>query len=549
MHAAAGVPRRLPQTPMIEDSSTLPARRSGRFLRNSVFGTIGGLAAALGSILASVLVAHILGVESTGLVAFALWIVTIAAAIADLGIQQTIGRYLPELIGAGKSEEASGAVALMRRPLALTSLIATSSIGGYALWQLYRGGWTITDAAPWFIVAVASGLQALAGFTYGWWRGEQRFEAVAVVTAVSMVCQITGMALGSLWFGVPGALAGFCLGITLPALLAFRGTAAAAEVVPAQTRRRMVRYSLYAWAAALSSTFVWSRAEIFFLQRSWGPAAVGLFSVGVTLANVAAQGPMLLTPALLPHFSQSFGNGAVDEMRSAYATATRVLAFLVFPASFGLAAVMPVILPLMFGEAFTGGVPAAVVVVLAAGIGATSSVGSSLIMAMDRSDFAFLSGLIAAGLTVLAGFTLIPAFGVMGAAWSRALVQTFAVALGCWFLIYRMGFPLPLAGLGKLFLSAALCAGAARLCLSIVAGVSALPLAILVGAVTYVAAVRLTRALPPGDIQRMRAMGASLPAKARRGFNLLINLIGGPAPAVSDIARDATGIAGARGAD
>jgi O-antigen/teichoic acid export membrane protein len=141
---------------------------------------------------------------------------------------------------------------------------------------------------------------------------------------------------------------------------------------------------------------------------------------------------MLLTAGLLPYFAENFGRGAVGEMREAYATATRVLAFVVLPTCFGLAALLPILLPMMYGRAFADAVPAATVVVLASGVGAIAFVGTTLVMAMDRSDFVFFSGLACAVLAIVTGFTVIPAFGVMGAAWSRAAIQIAAVAMGCW---------------------------------------------------------------------------------------------------------------------
>jgi hypothetical protein len=46
--------------------------RARQFARNSVFGTVAGFLIALGSVAANVIVAQCLGVESTGVVAFAL---------------------------------------------------------------------------------------------------------------------------------------------------------------------------------------------------------------------------------------------------------------------------------------------------------------------------------------------------------------------------------------------------------------------------------------------------------------------------------------------
>lgn len=504
----------------------LPSHEPGHFARNSVFGAVAGLAGALGSVLGTVIVAHSLGVENTGTVAFALWVVIVATAVADLGVQQSLARYIPELVAGGKTGQADRLTTVLRWPVAATACIALAGFGMYALWQVQPG----EEAALWLLVGLACALQTVAGFTYGKLRGEQRFDRVAMVTGASVACQLGSIAIGSLTFGVPGAIAGYCIGSALPAALALRGRRSD-SALPPELRKRVTRYSLYAWAAALASTVVWSRAEIFFLQQSAGSAAVGLFSVGVTLANIAAQGPVLLTAALLPRFSESFGKGAVAEMRGAYTAATRVLALLVFPACFGLAAVMPAVLPMMYGQAFADAVPAATVLVLAAGIGAISSVGTSVVLAMDRSDFIFVSGLLAAGLTIGAGVTIIPMFGLMGAAWGRAAVQTAAVVLGCWFVLRRLRFPLPLAALGKLLLAASLCAVAARVCLDLVPGAFSLPVAIVAGAAAYVTAVRTLRALPPSDIERLRVMSGSLPPGVRGAFEFALRLLGG-APSV-----------------
>lgn len=491
---------------------------AGRFARNSAFGTLAGLCTALGSVLGSVIVAHVLGVEGTGLVVYALWLAMVTAAVADLGVQPTLARYLPELIGAGKGEEAGRLAVALRRPNAVAAL------GALLIFAVLC--WQRPNSAVWLMVGLAAALQTLAGFTYGRLRGVQRFDQVAVLTALSFACQLGGVAIGSYAFGAAGAVAGYCAGSALPALMTCRIGGSRGALAP-ELRRRVGRYAVFAWASALASSVVWSRAEVFFLQRSSGSAAVGLFSVGLTLANLAAQGPMLLTAALLPRFAQAYGNGALAEMEAAYAAATRVLAFLVFPACLGMAATLPAALPLVYGAAFAGAIPAATVLVIAGAIGAISSVGTNLIMAMDRSDFLFWSGLSAAGLTVLAGLTVIPEFGLMGAVWARAVVQVAAVALGAWFVLRRLHFPLPLGDLGRLLTAAILCGMAARLCLAAVPGLLALPAAIAAGTLVYVVAVRRLKALPASDIAWLRAMAARLPAPCRGGVNLALRLVDG----------------------
>jgi O-antigen/teichoic acid export membrane protein len=497
------------------DASSAPsAVGAGQFARNSAFGTIAGVLAALSSVAASVVVAHSLGVEGTGVVAFALWMAALGAAIIDCGVQASLARYLPELTAAGCADEIHGLANALWRWLALSCAVTIAGFGGWAWWSWQAGTISGSDALLWGFVGLLCAVQALAGFTNGLLRGQQRFDRVAVLTIVSFVCQLCGVAAGSIAFGAAGAIAGYCAGSLVPAVMSLR-YALPSRPPSRELMVRVRRYALYFWAAALSSTFVWSRAELFFLQRSTGSAAVGLFTVAVMLANLAAQGPVLLTAGMLPYFAQSFGQGAVSKMKEGYATGTRVLGFLVLPACFGLAAILPAVLPLMYGQAFADAVPAATVLVLFGGIGAISSVGASIVMAMDRSDFMFISGLVAAVLAVAAGLTVIPAFGLMGAAWARAAIQLAAVVMGSGFVFWRLGFPLPLFDLGRLLLAASLCGLAARSCLdlNLAPRSVSLVLAVAAGAATYAVAVRALRALHPGDAERLRLLCRRLPRK------------------------------------
>ena len=487
---------------------------ASRFARNSGFGSIAGLCTAVGSFLTTVIVAHLLGVESTGVMAYALWIASVGANVADLGVSAALARFLPELGGAGRLREAYGVAAYLFRPLARAIAVLLSSFVLYAGWQWHVAGVGNAEPALWLMIGCTTALLTLTGFCYGSIRGMQRFDRLALLAILSLMLQLAGVTLGGIIDGVIGAMAGCCAGLVLPAAYGVWRLPRRREV-PDQLRRRVRIYALYAWGGGLVSVFVWSRIEVFFLQRARGAEAVGLFSVSLTLSSLAAQGPVLLTAGLLPYFATSFGRGALSEMRDAYATAVRVLAFLVCPACFGMAAIMPAALPLIYGDAFAAAVPAAIILLIAAGIGVISSVGSSLIFAMERSDFIFGSGLFAAGLSVLAGLTVVQSFGLMGAVWTRAAVQLSAVALGCWFVGCRLRCPIPFRDLARIVTAAALCGIMAHGALLLPLGAASLPVAIMTGVVAYLVFSRLLRVLPPQDVARLRSLSRAMPVWLR----------------------------------
>jgi O-antigen/teichoic acid export membrane protein len=500
---------------------------STQFARNSIFGTIAGVSSALASFLASVIVAHLLGVEQTGAFTYALWIVTLTTTIAQLGVPLSLARYLPELMAAGEQEQGRRLAAFLIRPLVLASLVLLAGFAAYAAWVWTEGPDSDFEPITWLLIGVACALQTLANFTVGNLQGVQRFDRLALLTIASVILQLACITGGSMSFGVVGGLGGYCAGSVVTAAYCASFIRRDARL-PGELRTRVIRYALFAWGGALGSAFVWSRAEVFFLQRSVGSEAVGLFTVGLTLSNLAIQGPMLLSTALLPYFAESYGKNALERMRVAFAAAMRLMAFLTLPACFGLAAIMPALLPLLYGRAFAGAVPVATVLTCSAAIGGTGFVGAHLTNGMDRSDFIFVSGLLGAALSIIAGLTVIPTFGLLGAALARASIQAFSFALGSWFITRRLQCPMPFRALGRLLIAALLCGLVARACLLLPSPIMALPAAIGAGALVYAVAARTLGALPRQDIERLCSLNQRLPAKLRMPLGIALRLVFGP---------------------
>lgn len=496
---------------------------SGRFARNSAYGTLAGLGTALGSFLSMVIVARMLGPAGTGTVAYALWIVTLAATFADIGLTQTLARYVPELTAAGDGDAAAAMAATLLRIGALAAIFGSAAfvLGGFAA---VREG-AILQGSDWWWVGLLFLLQFASALGLATLRGFQRFDIAAKLTLGSLALQLTAVTIGGLLHGVPGILAGYCAGSLLPigaALIHAAGRPRIAAVL----RRRILRFAVYSWAGALTLSLVWSRVEIYFLERYWGGEAVALFTIGFTFSNLASQGPLLLTGGLLPYFAASRGRSGIGQMHEVYATATRVMAFLLFPACFGLAAILPALLPLVYGPSFAEAVPVGCILVAGAAIGASGAVGSHLIYAHERSDFIFLSGAVGAALTLAAGFLVTPVFGMIGAALARVAIHAFMVAYGTWFVSRRLNCPTPLASLAKLLLAATLASLVAfAIVRTVHAPLVALPLAIAAAAIVYAASVRTLQALPAQDVVRLRTLAGRLPRPARGPTDGLLALL------------------------
>lgn len=454
------------------------------------------------STVAGIVVARLLGPKGVADVGYLIWLASFLAIGFSLGLPFAITKFLAEYIG--RRDEAT-------RPV-LTRWISRSHVvclivGGTLILLLsmvpsvatylgaLRGGWLFT-----YVVVTG-----LASLYQAYLAGSQQFKLASKLGAASAVLQVVIVSAGTRLFGVPGAVVGYLAFLVLPAcgalmLLAPQGSTG--QVLQPDLRRRVVRYSVETWLAGLVAAIVWTRAELFFLERSFAKDAkeiVGYFNVALFMAALATQLPVLLSGALLPHMAQRLGEGDVEAVQALYASATRILAFVAFPLAAIMAGSAQVLVPLMYGPAFSPAVGTAAVLVSIAAVGATASAGSSLVYAAERSSFILLCGVVGAAAVIACGLTVVPRFGAAGAAWSRAVIQVLMVVWGMWYIARRLHYKPPVASLLKTALAAGACAGAALGMTSYLRSPLALLPAVVVASVTYLAVALAIKPLEAED--------------------------------------------------
>ncbi len=504
------------------------------FVRNSVVNALAGIFTTLGGFLSTIVVARLLGVQGTGIVAFATWAVTVSIIIADLGITGTLTRFLPELLAKHEVEEAGRLTRVLLGSFFTCTFVIAAAFWLYAAWLIWRAPlqasvpltpetYTISPIF-WILVGGACLAQSMANFANSWLKGHQDFAALARVAAFACLVQILGTAVGAMAFGVIGALCAMALGSLVPISMLSRVEPLGGRI-DAVLRRRVTRFSLETWGGYLLTAFFASRMEVFFLERSWGSHAVGLFTVSLTLSNLATQGPLLLTGALLPRLSQHVGRDEQGEARAVYAASIPLMALVLFPACLGTAAIAPVLLPMMYGPAFEPAITTATILLTSAAFVTSTSIASVFLIAMERTRFLLASALCGAALSILAGVTIVPAFGPVAAAFSRGGVQLIIAVVTLWYLRRHLDCPTPFGILARLLGAAALCAVVARLIVIEVPSLSGMIVAIVAGAATYAAALRILRPLLPRDVEKLRTAVLILPRHLRPAVHFGMQLI------------------------
>jgi O-antigen/teichoic acid export membrane protein len=419
-------------------------------------------------------------------------------------VQSCVTRFVADLGGQGRVEEGRRLASwLYVRYLALTLLGAAGvSVAAMRTWR------PAADAQVWIALMVCLVSQAMGAFSNAYLAGAQEFERMARVNLISSAALVVGAALGMVLGGLPGILLGYAGGSAVPAFLSCALLRRRTRIGRAMAAR-CLKYSALAWCAALVSACVWSRIEVFFLERYWGSREVAMFSIGLTLSALATQGPMLLSSALMPHFAQSAGASTMAD-RVTYAKATRLLAALLFPLSLGTASLLPALLPVMYGAAFEPAVPNAMVLVAFSFV-SLMNVGSALVYASGRSWFVAASGFAGAVLSLLGCALVIPVWGAWGASLSRSAVQSVMAIVGTWYIHRHLGCPAPLRVLGKLFGASLMAALSSYAVIHSNPSLPAIALAVLAAVVVYLAMLRLLRALEGEDAESLRSALGRMP--------------------------------------
>jgi O-antigen/teichoic acid export membrane protein len=482
------------------------------FARNSVYASVTGLSITLGNFLSSILVARLLGVEGTGVVAYMIWLVATVVVVADLGITICLSRYLPELRACGHEPTADSLAAFLIWPFAISGIVAPLILVPLSAFLIADPaiGKAGPSATLWGLVGLCCITQSFASFGIAYLQGMQQFQRAALLSVLSLLVLLVSVSIGCLAVGPIGALCGYSASNLVLAITCVGVVRRDRRVTPA-LKARVLKYARYNWATAIVVAFVFSRLELFFLDQFQGSKAVALFSVGLTLSSLATQGPLLLTRGAFYYFAEQLGRADDVRVREAFVTGTRLIAFLIFPACLGAAGIMPRLLPLIYGPSFIEAVPAASILVCTAGLVAAGTMISNLLLARERNSFILWNGVIGALVATVFGITIIPIFGVLGAAYGRAIIQSALSCSGMWYVARVLRIPIPFDGLARLLAAALLCALVARMCIVSLTGPAVLPLSILAGCISYMLGVRLLKALPNSDIDRLLMWSRALP--------------------------------------
>ena len=487
---------------------------ANRIVTNSVLNAAAGMSLLLFGFACSIVTARLLGPEANGIIAFSLWIAVTSSLLAELGTGVTLLRILPKLKGDGFDAEARrGFAARMLRPVSVATLVF---LAFYLLFfaEADEHHWASTSPSVVHVTAILIVIQSIGSFSKNYLIGEQRVGTFFKMSTVAGLLQFSGVIAGAVFFGIPGAVAGYVLGFVVQFLYALgilfrRGNDCGIS------NRYLVNSSLLLSIQFLIDSVFLNRIELLFIQQYNGVEVVGYYAAALSLANLALQLPVQLTGSLLPYYSetlQSQGGGRLAV--SVFESVARNLAYITMPLSFGLAVIAPRLVTTVFGEAFEPAGSILTVLALGAPIFVFCLLGTQYMFSLDFVRQRLVVGIVGAALMIAGSFVLVPLLGGEGAA-----IVRFIVFLAMTILIFRKiefdGSMIPMfLSLGRVAVAAASCAGSAYVVLELVSGLGGLILAIIAGAITYLIALRVVRAIAREDLESFEKIARRLPRPA-----------------------------------
>jgi O-antigen/teichoic acid export membrane protein len=425
---------------------------------STCWSSLASLLMAAARLVSGIWLARALPTADNGGVIFVLWIAATAALVAGMGLSGSLQRFLSE----GQSWRSDDQSSRDFERIVGRWLLAALLVGA-ALVSVVTASMPTSIPGPCWLPAAVMLVLGLEGLGSAVLSGRQQFTRLARWSLVAAIAQLVGVALGIRSGGVLGGTLGYAMSSVPLALFGLRALAGRARQVDATRLRALVRFAISIWFTGLCAAFLWTRMELYVIAHVADAHALALYGVGLAWAALVSQPPLILLGALTPHFSAQIGRLEHASAFRTYRQATILLALVLIPICLGAAALTPLLLPLVYGPAYHDAVPAGMVLA-AGGIWLTASVGSSLIYASASSRILVVTSIIGVVLASAVGLAVIPATGIIGAAWTRFCLQGVMVGIGFWCIRTLMGCPIPLRALGLVALAAMPCAAGLYAC-------------------------------------------------------------------------------------
>ena len=195
----------------------------------------------------------------------------------------------------------------------------------------------------------------------------------------------------------------------------------------ASTKKDLWReYAVYTWPRVISriSQSILQRADIVLIAAFRSPAEAAVYTVATRLFVIGQLGTQAIQQVAAPHTSALLSSGDHKATKRVFQTITAWTMSLTWPFFLACLALAPMLLHLFGGSTYRSGHGVVVVLAIAALLAAAGGPVDLILLMAGRSGLSLVNSLVALGVNLGLNLLLIPHLGIIGAAiaWAAAIV-------------------------------------------------------------------------------------------------------------------------------
>ncbi len=399
-----------------------------RLVTGSLYTLLASLAAQAIAMVTTIIYARLLSQEDFGVLAVFLQLGQLVAPLATLGLNVAITKYVAE-VRSTKPEDVARYVGVAAT-LSL-GLGVAFSVGYFLLASPLASFYGKPELE--FMMRLSAAFLLLNALTTVLTSVIQGLQAIRRLTAVNLVTQATGIPLTFIFvseFGLVGAAIGGVVFVAFATLLivwAVRGALRSENALlrfhwNREIAGRLLRFSVPLFVSMiLLRPALLIQASVVALWLTYGD--LGLLRSASSLYRIALLLPSALSVPLLPAVSEVYATLTEERTREKMTSLLRLTMFLSLPLALSVGLGSALLIPLLYGQAYA---PAAIllyVLTIAAFLDSMGVVAENTLLGTGRTWYILRLNVAQAAVLVGGSILLVPALGVIGAAYTTVLAS------------------------------------------------------------------------------------------------------------------------------
>ena len=383
-----------------------------------------------------IVIARFLGVSDYGLISLGFAALTMAAALAAIGLPAGITRYVSFYKGKEDKGRIKGTIISaikMNLPVSVTfALILFFSADWISIHIFHDANLTpvlriFVIAVP-FLVLAQNLLSATVGFQDVRYQvyTQQIFQEVFKLAGI-----VTLVALG---FGVIGAAYGWTIAIVLMPFLSFYFLQKKvfpifySKIKAIPTERELFSFSwplIFVGMAGIVMGFM----DTLMLGYFCTSYEVGIYNAALPTAMLIKMPTVIFASIFMPVVTELYSRGKYSDLKNTYSAVTKWILSLAFPAFLLMALFSDDVIKILFGAEYVIGAEALTILAFGFLIATVFARTSDIIGMFGRTKITMSCYLMSSAVNICLNLYLIPIFGVNGAAMATTSSLIFLFAL------------------------------------------------------------------------------------------------------------------------